>query len=331
MCSIFTFLNVKLKAQNGFSFLNLSSQAKIIGIGGNVCTMGKNTNLSFIENPAFLVAANTKKINLSQSVLFGKGNFSSIDFQSQSKQTQIGFFAQLLNFGTFDGYTSNGISTGTFNANDICLGMSLATKKRNINYGISLKLANSNVEIYNSNAILFDFGAVFIHPKNDFSFGLSIRNLGLVLKEYLPNQANSLPLDIRIGSTFKLKHAPFRFTISMVQLNDLIKKPTTSNAISVKNSAGVTQILTQTPFKKIANHVNLGTEILISPNVSILFGYKFRNQDLAIPNQNLGNGLSFGANFGGRFLNLGYAYQSFSVAGGQHSLSINLDSSKLLK
>jgi hypothetical protein len=65
----------------------------------------------------------------------------------------------------------------------------------------------------------FGFGAFIKHPNELFSAGFSVKNIGFTFKDYTTSSKSMLPINVQAGISYKLKYAPFRFSVLGQQLN----------------------------------------------------------------------------------------------------------------
>jgi hypothetical protein len=241
-----------------------------------------------------------------------------------------------LNYGSFDGYTLEEIPTGNFSAGDACLNLTYSRRLfKNIMAGISLKPIYSYIENYHSFGLAVDVGANYYDPEHDFSVGLVLKNVGVQFKGYYSQDGvqhrEPLPWDIQLGVTKRLAHAPFRFSITYIGLNqwDLNyykEVPQSNNILSITDDN-----------KKIGcgdmlfRHFIVGVEFIPSNNFNIAVAYNHRrNREFALEDKKSINGFSFGAGVRVYKFALGVAYAQYAASGNtlSFSLSTSLDSFK---
>ena len=306
-----------VNAQNQFAFLNNPNSSQNWALGGQVVTAANNKFANFQDNPALLSENDLYKMTVNQSFYLANANFSSISYATQFKRTNVGFFSQYLNYGKFNLTDPSGNLLGEFTAKDFAIGASVAKQSGNIQIGLNIKLASSAIENYASFALLSDLGAVFKHPKKDFQLGMLIKNFGVGLKSYIPNQPIILPFDVKFGTTFKPQFMPLQFTITLNSIQEFFNNSTQTSS---KNS-----------FSTIKNHFAVGTEILISKAIQLQIGYKIQNSQLAGNTYGTSSGLGFGGIFSTQKISFGYAYSTFHVSGGVHTLSLAMQTKNKTK
>ncbi|MBI3238518.1 MAG: hypothetical protein HYZ43_06725, partial [Flavobacteriia bacterium] len=153
-----------------------------------------------------------------------------------------------------------------------------------------------------------------------------VKNLGIQWKGYNETRS-SLPLEIQMGVSHKLKHAPFRFSLLGQHLqkwdltyNDPNAKETvdalTGEVIPV-NKAGFVE--------KFARHFVVQTEILFGKKLHLRIGFDYnRRQELKLTQRPGIAGFSFGAGMYFKRFSIDYGFMSYSAAGMQHAISLSI-------
>ena len=220
---------------------------------------------------------------------------------------------------------------GKFSANDVAITFSHARRQGNIIFGGNLKFVNSVIENYVASAILLDFGGVFKHPKNDLAYGIAVKNLGIRLKAFTPNDNPDLPLDVQMGVSFKPNYMPVRFSFTAHHLykydisyldKSIVKKDLSGNIIENKGNS----------IDNLGRHFVVGAELLLSKNFNVLFGYNhLRNKELSQQNVGGFSGFSVGFLFKTKFIDLAYSYSGYNTAGNLNSFGLVCDLGKIIK
>ncbi len=115
-----------------------------------------------------------------------------------------------------------------------------------------------------------DLGLNYYDPEKDFSVGLVVKNLGGQLKAY-NDDYEPMPIDLQAGVSKRLTHTPFRFSLTLVDLNHW--------------------------DYKFIKHVTLGADIILSPQIWVGAGYNFRRGNEITVLSADGNESSHGAGF----------------------------------
>ncbi len=312
---------------NGFQYINGFYSARNIGTGNNLISVIDNDIVLSSENPALLNKAMVNQLAINQTLLPTGVNFGSIQYAFNSK---IGIFSPIVkyaNYGSFEGTDIGGNSIGAFGALDYSIGM-LYSKEFNpvISLGLGLNVLGSHLETYSAYAFATTFSAVYKHPNQLFSAALIAKGIGVSFKQYTANQKTSLPIDVQASLTYKLKHAPFRFSLLAKQLNrwDIVYQDPNEKP-SYDALTGDT-IPVQTPgfIEKLANHLNLQVELIASKSLHFRTGFDFhRQQQLRVFNRPGLAGFSFGVGVYLKKIRLDYGFLIYSKAGQNHAIGIS--------
>jgi hypothetical protein len=285
MAGIFScFLSWPVFAQQSFSFLRNPVSARTAALGGeNVSLHDRDVNF-FFSNPS-----------LNGDTLAGAAAASYQHMVADIGQTAVsyahrfrkaGVFSigiQHLNFGTIKGYDETGMETGDFRASETAVIVGRSHQIRNYRFGVAFKTIISNLMGYRATALAFDVGGVFIHPKQQLTVGLVIKNAGFVIADFTEEAASKLPFDIQVGTTFKPEHMPIRFTLTA---SGLISDPLENEPARLQ-APGL--------FENIFSHLTFGAEVLLHKNFNVLAGYNYlHHRMLKLEEGGGGAGLSVG-------------------------------------
>ena len=84
--------------------------------------------------------------------------------------------------------------------------------------GIAAKVLSSSIGHYHSVGVGVDLGLNYYDADRELSLSVVGKNLGGQLKAYDDNY-EAMPIDVQIGVSKRLKHTPFRFSATLVDLN----------------------------------------------------------------------------------------------------------------
>ena len=316
---------------SSFAFLNIPTNPVVSSLGGvNISKSDKDPN-GFLQNPALLDSSENNLLSVNYSPYFSGVKYSSLAYVRTIKKSTFGLGVQYFGYEDFQQTDPSGNILGKFSVNDVALTLSHARRQGNITFGGNLKFVNSVIESYTSSAILLDFGGVFKHPKQDFSYAIAVKNIGFQLKSFTPFDTPNLPLDVLMGVSFKPQYMPVRFSLTAHHLykydityldKTIIKKDLSGNIIETKVN----------PVDNIARHFVFGTELLLSKNFIILAGYNhLRSKELS--QQNIGgfSGFSVGILLKSKFLNFSYSHAGYNTAGNLNSFGLVCDLGKFIK
>lgn len=319
-----------------YEFLNLSNSARSTSLGGSVISIrDQDLNLAVI-NPALLDSTmdNQLALNYTQYLPDVSINYGFASYAKSIKD--IGTFdgnIQYVNYGKFRETDPAGNEIGSFTAADYSFNLGYgkivgkSDSNRLLSVGANAKVIYSQYYTYTSSGAAIDLGGNYYCAKRNFSASILIRNYGRQFKTYYSGNQEPLPSEILAGISFKPKHAPFRITLTGTHLEvwDL-------TYIDPANPPQTTDPLTGQPIKqnaykifgdKLARHVLFGTEILISKNFNLRFGYNYeRRMELMVDSKKGLIGMSYGFGFKIYKFHFNFGHAAYHIAGGSNTVSI---------
>ncbi|WP_143092594.1 type IX secretion system protein PorQ [Arsenicibacter rosenii] len=325
-----------IAGQQLFPFLNLPTHARVAALGGQVASATQPDGMYFQNNPALADSMGDHQLGLSFMPYLAAAKYYTLHYGLPFGHNagQTGRWAaglQYLSYGQFDLTDPSGNNLGTFTANDYALSLSHARTEGNYSLGATIKAVGSAIELYSAFAVMADLGGVWRHPKKQLTFGLTAKNIGRVLRNYSPTDAR-LPFDLQAGVTFKPAHAPVRITVTAHHLhrfdiayNDpALNRTYDLNGNPIVNKVGLAD--------KLARHLIVGAELLISRNLNVLVGYNHqRRQEGRLQDFGGLSGLSFGLSAQARGFQLTYARFMYTpAAGGSSQLSLRISMDRIL-
>ena len=204
-----------------FSFLGLPASARQNALGGSNVSLNEGYLSAFMCNPALLSDSTDKQIELGYGYYGASQHFGAAMY---SQNLGLNYFAggiHYLNYGKFEYADEYGNLIGTtFSAQDILINLAYARQLNAMfTVGVSIKPVISSYEIYNSFALGADVGGHFVLPGEGLEVGLSLQNIGWQLKGFYTDIDGSsyleiLPLNLQLGVSYKLPHAPLRFSFT---------------------------------------------------------------------------------------------------------------------
>lgn len=212
ICLIFSLMllcNILAKGSAGSSsgdILLIHSNASI-NASGNAGVGIKNPNWQFIQfNPAYLNILNQNVIGFSHNEYIESISQNSLSLIYNISNYNIYFELSNFNYGSFDRrtyYSSEDGTLGSFNPRSTVLKSYVAFKKfLNIQTGIGIKYFNERLDAYSADAILFDFGGIYLFNSYPASIGFSVMNIGS--KVQYNKISENLPFTLRFGGSYYL-------------------------------------------------------------------------------------------------------------------------------
>ena len=299
-------LPLTAKAQGGesaFNFLRLPYSSRAAALGGsNISVVDDDLSLS-MHNPALLINAADKTIDLSFMTYMSGSKVAGAAFNKTFGERSAGAVAaRYVDYGKFDGYTQDNIFTGTFRAMDMELSVMYSYLfGERWSGGVAGKFIYSQYESLNSLAIGVDLGINYYNPENDFSASLAIKNLGGQVMTF-EEEHEIMPIDIQLGITKRLAHAPILLSVT---LTDLHRWRSTDfyNADGSKDNFG----------QLLMKHIVLGADILIGDNFYASVGYNYRMSKELSTGRGL-SGFSLGAGLHINRIKFGASFSQLHVS-----------------
>ncbi|MBR4460726.1 MAG: type IX secretion system protein PorQ [Paludibacteraceae bacterium] len=201
-----------------FSFLGLPASARMNALGGSNVSLNEGELSAFMCNPALLSDSTDKVIELGYGYYGASQHFGSVAYSQNYEHNYFAGGIHYLNYGSMKYADEYGnLPGGTFTAQDILINIAYARQLGPMfTVGVSLKPVISAYEVYNSFALGADVGGHFVLPGQGLDVGLSLQNIGWQLKGFFTDENGDsrlemLPLNLQLGLSYKLPHAPIRF------------------------------------------------------------------------------------------------------------------------
>ncbi|AUC83799.1 penicillin-binding protein [Polaribacter sp. ALD11] len=325
------FFSISLNAQVGgeriYQFLNVSTSARQVALGGEVLTLIDDINQP-IWNPSTINSDLDRRLSVNYSSYLAGINVGSISYAREISRRFGTVHASIkyLDYGTIIGADEEGVEIGNFKASDIAVSVGYAYNLPNTNFylGANLKLITSNISNFSSTGIATDIALLYQSPFKPFSFTLVARNIGTQISTF-NGLTEKLPLEVALGGSYKLEHVPLKWygTLDNLQQWD----------ISVANPSDQTTDLegnvSQEGVGFIGNtlrHFVLGAELFPESLINVRLGYNFRRAaELKLQNARTFSGISFGFGIKMNRFKFNYAHSKFHSASNVSTFSLEID------
>jgi len=317
--------------QRAFEFLRLSPSPHISALGGiSIISPTKDVMMS-MANPALLRPEFHTNLGLNYNAYYADTKVMNLFYahHAPSINTTFGFGIHYLKYGTFTLTDALGNVNGDGHAVDYAIQLNASKSYlERWRFGTALKLANSQLLTKKSSAILFDFGLAYADTNSQWYFGAAIKNAGIALKKYDPNEAQPMPLDLQLGITKKFKKAPFSFMMlghHLYQWDVRYDNP----ADQVSNQLLFSDTTTSTKTKKyfadkFFRHIVFALDVNLGKRLEFSVGYNhLRRSELAISERKGMSGFSLGGGLYANKFTIHYAQSYYHIAGPYHELGIN--------
>ena len=349
--SICTFGQVSNAGRSVFSFMSLPASSRLNALGGSNVSLSDGDISMGMCNPALLHANSHMNLQLNYSyylpgtmfgsVLYGHNFGEAKGLADPEKPEKPNYFAvgiHYLDYGRMTYADEYGTQTGgSFGARDILIDVMYARQLgRMFKVGVTLKPVYSIYESYSSFAIGADVGAHFLTPDSTFQMGLVLQNIGWQIKGFYSEEGGSnhemLPLNLQLGLTYRVKHAPLRFHLQIHNMqtwyltyewNSLDKSPTTGEIIphDVKW------------YDMMFRHTIWAIEIVPKSEkfyVSLSYNHR-RRAELQLTDQKSLAGFALGVGVKIKQARVGFAISQLTKSNFSYQLGLTLDINSLMK
>lgn len=321
--------------KTSFALLGLDFNARSSGLGGDFITVkDQDINLG-VTNPSLLNSTMHKSISVSQAFHAGKINYGMLSYGHQlSENKVISAHIRYVSYGKMTRTEKNGVEMGDFNPFEYIVGVGYGQQLNpRISVGANLNIIGSHLEVYNSFGTSIDLAGTYTSVDDRVLVTAMVRNAGFQFNAYNSKRA-PLPANFQLGVSFKLKHAPFRFSLLAHHLNqwdlsysDPNKKPTvdmlTGDTIQVKNAGFL---------EKLGQHLTYQVEVLATKNIHLRAGFDYyTRQSLKLESRPGMAGFSFGLGLYFKRFSLDYGFTTFSKAGFNNMITLSTNLDKLRK
>ncbi|MBK5284868.1 MAG: type IX secretion system protein PorQ [Bacteroidia bacterium] len=322
-------VSAQLGGRSVFSFLDLSSSARIAALGGTFISVRDNDPNPATMNPSLLNASMNNMLSFSGVKYFAdvKGGDASFT-RSYEKVGTFQAAVHYINYGTFKNTDVYGNINGDFTAADLAFQMGWGYQANPFfTIGADMKFVYSHYESYSSTGIVGDLGVTYV-PDSSRGIAVSLlaRNIGGQLKRYDENiEREPINSEVIAGFSKKFSHAPFRVIVTyrhlekfdytyLNPLTELETDPITGDKIAKDI----------TFFDKFSRHFILGTELVFSTNFNLRFAYNFqRRAEMRLDNAAGLTGMSLGFGIKVNRFHLAYGYAAYHVAGGTNHITVS--------
>ncbi|MFK8038605.1 MAG: type IX secretion system protein PorQ [Crocinitomicaceae bacterium] len=320
-------VKAQIGGQNTYQFLDLDFNARSVALGGDFGAVNDaDLNLSIV-NPASISSEVNDHVAINHA--FYPAGISVGQLMLGRDFNKIGTVVMHLryaNYGRFIQRDNTGLEIGKFTAGDYALGGSYG-KKLNDRFSIggTINIVLSQYESYFSLGTGVDFGAMYHNPNSQLTATILARNIGTQIKSYSKKNREPLPIELLAAVSYRLPHAPFRFSLTLHDLNsfDLSYNDPNAKPIVDDFSQDTIPVFKASIAEKIFRHANFGIEILPTETFFIRLGYNFdRRQTFAIADRTTISGFSGGFGLKVKKLHVNYSVAFHSPAGVNNMLSI---------
>jgi len=322
----------QIGGEYSYQLLNLPNSSITGSLGGiNISLNTDDLNLAYY-NPSLLNKNSDGSMSLNYINYVSDINFGYASYAQHTKHGTFAYGLHYINHGTFDGADESGIINNTFSANEMVMTAAWGRQiDSSFSVGASFKPIFSFLETYSSIALSTDIGINYQSKDKLNSFSFVIRNLGIPVKNYTHRNFEPLPFELAIGMTKKVKHAPFRLSLTMRHLERWNLRYELDDNTEIWGDSNEKKGY-QKVGDEILRHMVLGLEFLPSKNFYVSAGYNHqRRMELGYDQRMSIVGFSFGFGFKVSKFNLSYGMAKYHLASSSHHISISTNLSRFTK
>ncbi len=201
--------------QYAFRFLSLSPSARITGLGGAQIAVRDDDAAFALTNPAALNPSMDGKLSFQHNFFLSDIQHGYASYAQHLAKLGLTVHGglQYMGYGELKQADEFGNVLGEVKASEsaFTLGAGKMLSER-LSLGLNFRFAVSTLDVYQSSALLADAGLMYADTARRITAALVIRNYGAQLATY-NGRRESLPNDIQIGFSKRLKYLPFRFSV----------------------------------------------------------------------------------------------------------------------
>ena len=332
---LFAFVNdtqAQIGGDNVYEFINLPQSARVTALGGSLIAVHDDDVALAYGNPAVLNQDMHQQLNFNYNFLVAdiRNGYASYGHYIDKWKTTVHGGVQYINYGDFKAANENGIITGTFAATEYAFTIGAGRElNERISVGTNLKFVSSQLEAYSSVGLAADAAVLYRDTASRFNASLVFKNIGGQFTNYNQGNTEPIPFDVQLGISKKLKHLPFRISLTAHNLqrwNILYDDPNQEQATIFTGD-------TQTEDNKVGlwvdnlfRHLIFSGEFLFGKkeNLRLRFAYNhLLRSELSVTDLRSVAGFSFGFGLKIKRFRVDYGRQFYHLAGGGSHLSIS--------
>jgi hypothetical protein len=330
---LLTRAQAQVGGKSSFHLFNLPGNAHQAALGGtNISTFDRDINMVW-QNPALLRDTMKEQLSVSYIPFYAAIKGGSVSYAHKFKKVgTLAMGIQYVNFGSMTERDETGAELNTFTPQDIALQVAKSHNIGLFTLGSTFKYVYSTLApTYNSHAVMLDVAGIFRHPTRDFTIGMAFKNVGFAIKNYSEGASAKAPMDIQLGTSYKLEHIPVRLSLTAHHLYkfDIVYQDTSFNK---KYDLNGDEIVQKKSFgDKVLRHFVISTEVLLSKNLHARLAYNFqRRREMRLEDRAGTSGFSWGFLIRIKSFQLDYARSYYHLSGGKNWLTLTVDMNRLI-
>jgi hypothetical protein len=321
------FLMSQTGGKHTFAFLDLTYNARAAGLGNHFISIkDQDINLG-VSNPSLLNPRMINQLSVNQALLSGGIAYGMAAYGFKVKRGIMATSVRYVSYGNFTRTEINGTRSGSFSPFESILSCSYGKQLNpRISVGFGLNLISSQLETYSAFGSSLDLSGTYTAKNEQFVMTALVKNAGVQLKNYSKKEKDPLPVQFQMAGSFKLKHAPFRFSILAHHLNRWdITYSDPSLKPEIDALTGDTLSVKKIGFgEKLAHHFTYQVEILVSKNLHLRAGFDYhKRQEMKLTEHPGLSGFTLGIGMYFKKFSLDYGFSITSRAGFNNMLTFS--------
>ena len=329
-CAVVAFAPADASAQDGssaYNFLNVTSSARIYGLGGMNISLVDDDITVADQNPALLGQEMSGQVALNYMHYVGGSNFAGARYgHSVGAHGTWSASLQYFGYGSIKEADVNGVITGSFSPKDISFGGAYSHDITDrLRGGINLKMLYSGYAEYSAFAIATDLGINYYDPERDLSLSAVVANLGGQVKRFNESY-DRVPVDVRLGWSQTFGNFPLRFSITA---HNLTKWHLPYYETGDGTETGDFEIKDKF-MSNLFRHLVFGVDLVSNPNWYLGLGYNYKTRtDMSTYSRSFLSGFSIGAGLNVKSFGFGLAFSQPHTGATTLMLNIRCNLSEL--
>ena len=316
-------------SNNGFISIKNISGAREGALSGTARAVFDGDLSMALKNPTILSDETNGAATFTINPWFEGITSGNAAYSFQYKKFHIVPAIAFFSYGSFEGRDNLGNISNEYSARDLQLSVGAGYKvNERISVGATYKFINSKYESQGASFMGVDLLGSIINEDKLFMLTAGVENVGVVLSQF-DGDDQKAPTNLYISLSKKLDNAPFRFYLTLDQLNrwdiipeDLYKEPA--------NAFGEEETSSDPGFgKQLFFHTKLATELVITKNFHIRVGYNYqRREELKLIEKPGMAGFTYGFEFKVNRFRFAYARARYHQAFANNFFTISTNINK---
>ncbi len=314
-----------------FKFLNIATSSRHNYLGkAAIATFDENIDIG-LANPA-LIQFNTKGKLMASSALYFTSVYGNVAYSHNNYKFDIPFIVgvNFISYGKQIRTDVDGNILGEFFPNELSIYLAASKTYKHYTFGLNTKLAYGNYYSAQIAGIAADFSMLYRDLDRDLYATILLKNIGYQFIGMSTINA-SMPFDIQLALSKRLKHLPFRFTIMAQDFHSWSETNTDTdygiwplNRYYSKNEMDIPTT--------ILSHFVFGGEIYLGKVIKIGASYDVKKSIEGRFEQFRGlNGLALGCGVYTKKYDFGYSYSKITPISVSHQFTFSMNMNEILR